>query len=129
MVQRHVLKAFFLAVGARSEILVDGGNVALLLARDTRWPMKKAGRCHEIVVEPHITQLAVGIVAFEAVVAALELQPNLFLHGSGASVAQARWQLLLPQVARFHHMVIDGDDQRKVFFGRCHVAHGWKRSS
>ncbi len=62
--------------------------------------------------------MAVRVVAFEAVMAALELQTDLLLHGARTTVTLTRRKLLLPQIAGLHDVIVDGDDQRKVFLSR-----------
>ena len=99
MVELHVFQPLTLAVGARSQILVDSGHVALLFSRHASGAMQEAGGRHQVVVEPHVTQVTVRVVAFESVMTALELQTDLFLNGPRTAVTLARRKLLLPQVA------------------------------
>ena len=61
--------------------------------------MQEAGGRHQVVVEPHVTQVTVRVVAFESVMTALELQTDLFLNGPRTAVTLARRKLLLPEVA------------------------------
>ena len=114
----HVGEPRGLVVGAGPEVFVDSGHVALLVARRSCGRVQEAGGSGEIVEDPHVAPLPIGNVALEAVVAALELEPNLLADGPRASVANRRGELLLPELAWFEHVIVDGDDQREIGFRR-----------
>ncbi len=124
VVQIHVVEAGALLVGAGPEILVDRGDVALLLPGHAGGAVEEAGGHDEILVEPHVAEVAVGIVAHESVVATLEDEAHHLLHHPRAPGPLARGELLLPEVLRLHHVIIDRDDERKVLLCRGEVTHG-----
>ena len=83
VVEVHVLEACGLVVGARAEVLVGGGHVALFFARDAGGAVQQAGGDLGVLEQPDVAELAVVGAAGEAVVAALELEADLVLETRG----------------------------------------------
>ncbi len=118
MVGVHVDEAVFLDVRAGPEVLVRGADVAHVRTLEAGRPVQQTGRHHQVVEEPHVGPVTVGRVTDEPVMTAGEFQPHPLADRARTAVAKARRELTLPQVAGFHHVIVDGDDQREVFGAR-----------